>query len=47
MNAKKQSTRDQLKDLLINKFRNKYNISMTKDNDLDQIIIREVSKLLN
>ena len=38
MDFKKQQKRDQLASLLINKFRNKYQVSLSKEKALDDII---------
>lgn len=42
----KASSRDQLSELLLNKFRNRYNIKMASERDLDSNICREVQKLV-
>ena len=42
----KSNTRQQLAELLINKFRTKYNITLGSERQLDQIIEKEVSKVL-
>lgn len=41
----KQATRDQLSELLINKFRNKYSIKQS-DRDLDAVIVKEVTRVV-
>ena len=42
----KQQKHDQLQSLLVNKFRNKYNVNMTDDMNIDKFIQEEVSALL-
>ena len=42
----KQNARDQLSELLINKFRNRYNINVGQERDLDCAIQKEVTKVV-
>jgi hypothetical protein len=42
----KQATRDQLNELLINKFRNKYSVSVQNEQGLDACIQKEVSRIV-
>jgi len=42
----KQQKREQLAQLLITKFRNKYNVVAGKDSEMDLLIVEEVRKLL-
>ena len=42
----KQSTREQLSELLINKFRNKYNVNVQTEREIDSVINKEVSKIV-
>ena len=42
----KAQKREKLSQLLINKFRNKFHINSSRESYLDQIVIEEVSKLL-
>lgn len=42
----KQAKREQLAQLLITKFRNKYNVIAGKDSEMDLLIVEEVRKLL-
>jgi hypothetical protein len=46
MDFKKQIKREQLAQLLINKFRNKYNINSATEKDLDTLIQDEVKQLI-
>lgn len=43
---KQNKKREQLANLLVNKFRNKYNVNSAKDAKIDAIIQKEVSSLL-
>ena len=43
---KKQAKREQLAQLLINKFRNKYSINPSTERDLDTLIQDEVKQLI-
>jgi hypothetical protein len=45
-NSNKQTARDQLSELLINKFRNRYNINVSTERDLDATIQNEVTKVV-
>jgi hypothetical protein len=45
-NSNKQTARDQLSELLINKFRNRYNINVSSERDLDATIQNEVTKVV-
>ena len=38
--------REQLSELLINKFRNKYHVNVSQERDLDAIIAKEVSRVV-
>jgi len=42
----KQATREQLNELLVNKFRNKYNVSVQNEQGLDATIQKEVSRIV-
>ena len=44
--SKKHQTRQQLSELLINKFRNKYNLNVSAERDLDNKITTLVSKVV-
>ena len=44
--SKRAAKRDQLASLLINKFRNKFNINITSERDLDERICKEVQTLV-
>lgn len=44
--SNKQHTREQLSELLINKFRNKYNVNTSTERDLDAKIGKEVSRVV-
>ena len=44
--SKKHQTRQQLSELLINKFRNKYNLNVSAERDLDNKITSLVSKVV-
>ena len=46
MNAVKTQKRNQLAVLLVNKFRNKFNISTTVETEIDAHVVAEVQKLL-
>ena len=46
MSDAKQEKREQLAQLLITKFRNKYNVITGKDSSMDNLIVEEVRKLL-
>jgi hypothetical protein len=42
----KQATREQLSELLINKFRNKYSVSVQNEQGLDAVIQKEVARIV-
>lgn len=44
--SNKQHTREQLSELLINKFRNKYNVNTSTERDLDAKIGKEVQRVV-
>ena len=43
----KEAKKQQLSILLINKFRNKFNVITTTESDVDKLIVSEVTKLIN
>lgn len=42
----KQATREQLSELLINKFRNKYSVNVQQERDLDAVVTKEVARIV-